>query len=299
MNNAPLISVIIPCYRQAHYLDEAIRSVLAQTYPHVEIIVIDDGSPDNTAEVVARYAGLRYLRQRNMGLPTARNVGLHASAGEYIVFLDADDRLLPEALATGVNALCAVPECAFVYGFCEIIDHAGALLPTPPHVAIEAQHYRTLFKQNHIWTPGAVMFRRSIFARVVGFDQSFVRGCEDWDLYLRIAKDWPIHCLGKVSVQYRRHSASMSRNSALMLRGLNDLFRKHLAEVKGDRELEELCRSKILPPHRLVLRQTIIRIITTVRVRTRLRALKSYLQQVRATHRLMTADQARRRRGCG
>jgi glycosyltransferase involved in cell wall biosynthesis len=82
MNDAPLVSVIIPCYRQAHYLDDAIQSVLAQTYRHFELIVIDDGSPDNTSEVAARYDGVKCIRQRNLGLSTARNTGLQASVGE-------------------------------------------------------------------------------------------------------------------------------------------------------------------------------------------------------------------------
>jgi glycosyltransferase involved in cell wall biosynthesis len=281
MNHAPLVSVIIPCYRQAHYLDDAIQSTLAQTYRHVEIIVVNDGSPDNTAEVAARYDGLKYIRQRNLGLSTARNTGLKASVGDYIVFLDADDRLLPTTLETGVDALRDLPECAFVYGFCEFINHEGSPISTPPHVSIVNDHYRALLQENHIWTPGAAMFRRTAFARVEGFDPSLFRGCEDLDLYLRIARKFPVHCHGKVSLLYRKHPASMSKNKFRMLRASNDLFYKHLREVRGDRELEEICRSKIIPRRRLILHQPLVmRTVTTVRLRTRLRAVKSYLQQV-------------------
>src|SRR5215210_2105808 len=94
----PLVSVIIPCYNQAHFLGEAIESVLGQSYPNFEIVVVDDGSPDDTAEVAARYPEVRYICQDNQGLSAARNTGLGQSEGEYVVFLDADDRLLPEAL---------------------------------------------------------------------------------------------------------------------------------------------------------------------------------------------------------
>src|SRR5918911_141417 len=84
----PLVSVIIPCYNQGHYLSEAIESVLNQTYPHFEIIVVDDGSTDNTAEVAASYPKVKLLRQKNHGRPAVgRNNGFHASRGEYIVFL--------------------------------------------------------------------------------------------------------------------------------------------------------------------------------------------------------------------
>ena len=91
------VSVIIPCYGQAHFLGEAIESVLGQTHP-AEVVVVDDGSPDNTAEVAARYPGIRCVRQDNRGLGGARNAGFAVSKGDYVMFLDADDRLLPDEL---------------------------------------------------------------------------------------------------------------------------------------------------------------------------------------------------------
>src|SRR6266446_9539630 len=97
-----LVSVVIPCYNQAHFLGEAIDSALAQTYPHLEIVVVDDGSTDNIAAVVARYPGVRYFRQENQGLAAARNTGLRHSVGERLVFLDADDRLMPGAIEVGL-----------------------------------------------------------------------------------------------------------------------------------------------------------------------------------------------------
>jgi glycosyltransferase involved in cell wall biosynthesis len=275
MNDRPLISVIIPCYQQAHYLVAAIESVRAQSYTRHEIIVIDDGSTDDTSSVATRYDGLRCIRQRNQGLPAARNTGLRASAGEYVVFLDADDRLLPWALETGVHALRARPECALVYGCCEFIDHAGAALPTPPHpVVAQPEHYRALFDRNYIWTPGAAMFRRTVLMEVGGFDETLIRGCEDLDIYLRIAKDRPLYGHGRIVLQYRKHAGSMSMKLTNMLRAENQLFRKHLKIVTGDDELAELCRRKIIPTHRLLWRRVRLRLGATLRVRTRLRALK-------------------------
>src|SRR5215213_3125487 len=95
---SPLVSVVIPCYNQAHFLGEAIESVLAQSYPNFEIVVVDDGSTDDTSEVAGSYPKVRLVRQENQGLSGARNAGLARSEGEYVVFLDADDRLRPEAL---------------------------------------------------------------------------------------------------------------------------------------------------------------------------------------------------------
>src|SRR5215213_4115846 len=125
---ARLVSVVIPCYNLAHFLGEAIESVLAQSYPNFEIIVVDDGSPDNTSEVAARYPGVRLVRQENQGLSGARNAGLARSEGEYVVFLDADDRLLPEALEAHLEHLKAHPECAFVSGRLKRIAADGSFL---------------------------------------------------------------------------------------------------------------------------------------------------------------------------
>jgi glycosyltransferase involved in cell wall biosynthesis len=101
----PLVSVIIPCYRQGHLLPEALESVLAQTYPAVEAVVVNDGSPDDTDEVVHRYLPrVRYVRQQNRGLPAARNAGIRASSGQYLLFLDADDLLYPKAVEWLVEA---------------------------------------------------------------------------------------------------------------------------------------------------------------------------------------------------
>src|ERR687889_2943029 len=122
----PLVSVVIPCYNQAHFLGEAIESVLAQSYPNFEIIVVDDGSMDDTSEVAGSYPKVRLVRQENQGPSGARNAGLARSEGEYVVCLDADDRLLPEALKTGLKHLEAHPECAFVHGHYRHITVEGA-----------------------------------------------------------------------------------------------------------------------------------------------------------------------------
>ena len=134
--NTPLVSVIIPCYGQAHFLAETIESVLAQRYPHFEVVVIDDGSVDNTEEVALQWPRVRYVRQNNSGLAAARNTGLRRSLGDYVVFLDADDRLLPEALDAGLTAFAAHPESAFVVGHCRCITVDGMPLPKSEHPCV-------------------------------------------------------------------------------------------------------------------------------------------------------------------
>ncbi|HEU5239825.1 MAG TPA: glycosyltransferase family A protein [Pyrinomonadaceae bacterium] len=270
---SPLVSLIIPCYRQAHYLGESISSVLTQTYVNVETIVVDDGSPDKTAEVSAGQE-VRYIWQRHSGLAAARNTGLHASKGEYIVFLDSDDRLTIDALEVGVKLLNNLSDCGLVYGSCSLIDSESAPLAFSRPKPIETDHYRALFRENYIVTPGCAMFRRQALMQVGGFDECFMRGCEDLDLYLRITKYWPIHGHDRVVLQHRKHRNSMSRKRINMARALNDVLRKHKQDIKGDRELEEICEIRTTPWHQLIWQPPVMaRIAQTARLRTRLRDL--------------------------
>src|SRR6266849_1371894 len=112
----PLVSVVVVCYNQAKYLGEAIESALAQRYQPVEILVVDDGSTDATAKVAATFPRVHYVHQSNRGLAAARNTGLRHSTGEYVVFLDADDKLLPAAVREGMDCFGEFPESAFVSG---------------------------------------------------------------------------------------------------------------------------------------------------------------------------------------
>ncbi|GAB4374193.1 MAG: hypothetical protein Kow00121_18270 [Elainellaceae cyanobacterium] len=213
--NQQLVSVIIPCYKQAHYLGEAIESVLTQTYSHYEIIVVDDGSPDNTAEVAARYP-VRYIWQENQGLSGARNTGIRASQGQYLVFLDADDRLTPNALRAGLNCFHTYPEAAFVSGHHRYIKGDGSLLNEYPPEPIDDDHYMALLKRNYIGMHATVMYQRSVFDTVGLFDTS-LKSCEDYDLYLRIASKLPIHRHHEITAEYRWHDANMTNNSRRML----------------------------------------------------------------------------------
>jgi glycosyltransferase involved in cell wall biosynthesis len=238
MNVPQPVAVIIACYNQAHFLSEAIESILDQSYRPIQIIVVDDGSTDNTAQVAAGYSGVRLLRQENQGLSAARNAGLRTSQGTYVVFLDADDRLLPEALETGVKSLNAHPECAFVYGHIKLIAADGSALPTPYQSGIKTGHYVELLRHNYIWSPGAVMYRGAIFNSVSGFN-SLINASADFDLNIRIARSFPVYCHNKVILEYRRHDANMSRDLALMLRTSINVRRSQWKHVRGNKQYEE------------------------------------------------------------
>lgn len=239
MGEAALVSVVIPTYNYAHFIAQAIESVLAQTYQNFEIIVIDDGSTDATREAVSRFSRVQYLYQDNRGIAPARNAGLFASRGELLVFLDADDRLLPEALATGVASLNANPDCAFVSGHWELFSDDGKPRPSPPIVCVTKNHYRAFLDFNYIGTVGQVMFRRSILEAVVGFD-SAVPGCDDIELYMRIARTHRVHCHDRIVMQHRRHGSNTSGKREMMLRSMLQVYQAQLPYLQGRPELEEL-----------------------------------------------------------
>jgi len=232
MLESGLASVVIPCYNQADFLDEAIESALAQTYSHREVLVVDDGSTDNTPKVTGGYAGVRYVRQKNSGVSTARNTGWKQSRGEYLVFLDADDRLLPEALEVGVNCLHKHPDCAFASGHCRLIIADGSLLTKLKQLSISRDHYLELLQDNYIWCPASVIYRRSTLEVVKGFDPSLGPGA-DYDLYLRITREFPVFCHSQVVVDYRLHKSSMSGNHSSMLRDMLKVLGSQWDFVKG------------------------------------------------------------------
>jgi glycosyltransferase involved in cell wall biosynthesis len=237
LKNTELVSVVIPCYNQARFLCEAIESVLRQSYRCFEVIVVDDGSADAIGDVVSRYRGINCIRQPNQGPAAARNAGLRSSKGSYLVFLDADDRLLPEALAIGVRDLKARPECAFVWGQCQHIDREGDSLPSRWKPVIEHDHYLALLRTNYIRTPGVVMYRRTVFDAIGGFNPD-LRGAEDYNLHLRIAREFPIHCHNQVVAEYRVHEASAMHSSARIFKATLAAAKLQWEFVKGD-ELRE------------------------------------------------------------
>jgi glycosyltransferase involved in cell wall biosynthesis len=211
-----LISVIIPAYNQGHYLAQAIESVLAQTLGEFEIIVVDDGSTDNTSAVATSFDDprIRVIYQDNAGLSAARNTGLRLARGAYITLLDSDDAFLPEKLARLRGALEAHPEWGFVAGPALLMDETGRVLPqrfeTPPPRPLSRLLLGNPF---HV---GAVMIRRAWLDRVGEFDVA-LRSYEDWDMWLRLAL---AGCeMGWVETPvslYRFHTGQMTRNPEQM-----------------------------------------------------------------------------------
>src|SRR5215211_1969839 len=235
------VSVVIPCYNQAHFLGEAIRSVLYQTYQDFEVIVVNDGSEDNTEEVASAYVAgdprVRLITQQNRGLAESRNRGLAEARGEYVVFLDSDDLLLGEALELGARELAAHPGCAFVSGQYRAVAADGSFFWKPYDPPLEKDGYLMLL-QYCFGMPAVVIFRRWVFEEVGGFDGS-VDAAADWDLYLRIARRFPIHHHGRVVAEYRQHGTSMNQNPALMLKSTMIVLRSQQRFLGDDKRREE------------------------------------------------------------
>jgi glycosyltransferase involved in cell wall biosynthesis len=235
----PLVSVVIPCYAQAHFLADAVQSVLGQSHPAVELIVVNDGSPDATAmaEVLAPVLDrIVYITQENRGLGEARNVGLNRCRGEYVVFLDADDRLLPNALAEGARALATRPACGLVWGLRHFIDAKGSLLRQHVGGMGTRERYVDLLQTNIVGAPVSVMWRRSVLTALGGFSR-VIRPAEDYDAYLRVARQHEIHCHGATVAEYRLHSANMSGNASGMLAGVMAALDGQVDWIGQDTEL--------------------------------------------------------------
>jgi glycosyltransferase involved in cell wall biosynthesis len=230
----PTVSVIIPCFNQGRFLVEALDSVRSQTLPATNVILVDDGSTDDTAAVARRYPEVKYVRQPNRGLAAARNAGLARSSGDFIVFLDADDRLKPEALEVGRRELLANPQCALVWGYAIRISEHGQPLPTVPPPMVVGDPYETLLRNNFIWTPAVAMFRRWVGAPLMRFNPAF-DAAADYELYLRIVRRLPIHGHPAVVAEYRLHAASMSSNAAVMLSSTMEVLRAQRPYVASRR----------------------------------------------------------------
>lgn len=226
------VSVVIPAYNYARYLPKAIDSVLLQEYRNYEIIVVDDGSTDNTAEVVAAYGDkVRYIHQTNAGLPAARNTGVKAACYDFVGFLDADDEWLPTMLKESMATFRRLPEeFALVACRAVVVDpnsnpiNRKRYVPTAPW---EITCRDLLMKSQ--FSPSAVIARKCAF-QTVGLFDSTLRSSEDRDMWIRILTRYRGMLNGDRLILYRRHSNNMSKNSDRMRvntrRVLRSAFRK-------------------------------------------------------------------------
>ncbi|MEI6948694.1 glycosyltransferase [Paraflavisolibacter sp. H34] len=221
--SAPKISIIIPCYNNGQFLARALESVREQDHAPVEVIVVDDGSTDDTNAVAARYPEVIYLYQRNQGVSAARNTGIDHCTGAYVLFLDADDWLLPGALSVNLRRLRAHPAAGFVSGAHVLVFQARNVESLVTREVTE-NHYHHLLQGNYIGMLAAVLFRRRVLEEF-RYDTS-LRGSEDYDLFLRIARRYPVLHHTEPMAAYRIHETNTSGNVSMMLRHALQVLRR-------------------------------------------------------------------------
>jgi glycosyltransferase involved in cell wall biosynthesis len=218
------VAIVITTYNHASFLEAAIRSALGQSVPADQIIVVDDGSTDHPERITAQFAAVRSIRQPNAGLSAARNTGWRAATTEFVVFLDADDRLLPDALANNLHRLIAEPEAGMSYGGYIYVDTVAGWRGIVDFFPA-AEGYPALLRANLIGMHAAVMYRRANLAEIGGFDEGLA-ACEDYDVYLRMALRFPILYGPEPLAEYWHHGGNMSRDSAMMLRHVLAVLRR-------------------------------------------------------------------------
>jgi glycosyltransferase involved in cell wall biosynthesis len=216
------VSAIIPVYNCERYVTAAIESVLAQTYPVHEIIIVDDGSTDGTRAVLEPYIGrIRYMRQEKRGVAAARNNGIVHASGDFIAFLDADDLWLPDKLQLQMDFLCHHPQYGLVYSDMKTFDETGILHESvkiwlnmsPPSGWI----FKELFAET-LFACDATVFAKACVDRVGYFDESLAVG-EDYNMWLRMARHFQIGYLDVPLTKYRQHGSMTSRRIGKSLIG--------------------------------------------------------------------------------
>lgn len=210
------VTVVINTYNHAHFLGDAIQSVIDQTAAASAIIVVDDGSDDHPEQVVAGYPQARIIRQANQGLASARNTGLAAADTEFICFLDADDRLLPQALEAGSRALAQNADAVFAYGGFRRIDATGAPISDDLYSPPGEHPHQTLLRGNPIAMHATVLYRTRMLQAAGGYDAG-LRLCEDYDVYLKLTGLHPIVSYSQPVAEYRWHGGNMSGDPRRML----------------------------------------------------------------------------------
>ena len=220
----PKVSVITPTYNRAHFICETIDSVLAQTYKDYEIIVVDDGSTDNTKEVLMRYGDkVRYFYQQNQGQATASNYAVSQSLGEYLAFIDDDDLWLPAKLERQVEVLEKNPELGFVCSESHAFKENGQIVHWKKE-KLKTEDFQSMFDGNFI-IHATVVLRKKCFQDVGGYDAR-LRTTQDYDLWLRLTRKYKFLYMNIPLTKYRVHNHNLHKNLKQKLKDHLFIFRK-------------------------------------------------------------------------
>jgi len=244
VTKAPRVSAIIPTYNYARYVAAAVESVLSQSFEDLEIVVVDDGSTDDTSDTL-RPLGTRilYISQAHRGLAAARNLGIRVSRGRYVAFLDSDDLWLPDKVSMQVARLDAEPAVGLVYTEAALFNDESRT--ETPH-GFWSEHpsgkiLSRLLRRNVVPSP-TPMVRRELFAQVGPFDES-LSACEDWDMWIRIARVSEFAYVDRMLAKYRVHSANMSLDQERMMAGRYRVLEKAFSAIGASSQARRLRRS--------------------------------------------------------
>lgn len=224
------VSVVVPTYSHRDFVLASLDSVFAQTHPDVEVIVVNDGSPDDTAarlRPLVDAGRIRYLEQGNQGQGAARNRGLEIATGEFVAFLDDDDLWPPDTLSRLVAALESDPSRVMAYGDELRLLADGRLHPQRQETRPSGDAYRAFRRRNWLTSPGQAVMRAAAVRAVGGFD-SRIWGSDDWDLYIRLARQGEFTYVGAPVLHYRIHAANASRHAVRHARNHLRVVRRHI-----------------------------------------------------------------------
>ncbi len=259
----PLVSVLIATYNMEQYIEETINSVLAQDYQPIQIVVVDDGSSDNTREVLSKYGErIEYYHQAASGGPSApRNLGLTKTKGEYIAFFDADDIMKPDRLSTTLKFMQENPQvgalftdyCCFTekgtnsYSHFSTCERLNKIIHDKPHVILSPDEAPIHLLKENFAACGSMMIRSDVIKTIGNFNIN-IGGGEDFEFYYRIAKNYPIAAINTIGFLYRLHNASITANKTNLfghyINGLPIILSR-----ENNSECIKVLRKKILVAH--------------------------------------------------
>jgi glycosyltransferase involved in cell wall biosynthesis len=240
------VSIIIPAYNAERFLARTLASALAQDYEPFDIIVVNDGSTDNTAKIVSEFSAkdqrVRLISTANNGVAAARNTGLSASTAEFVAFLDADDLWFPGKIRLQVEALEAKDEYAAAYTWCLLIDEDDKVLRQNPSWQLDGY---TLCRYLITWPVGngsALLVKRKVALAIGGFDPEFnklgCQGAEDLDFELRLVEKYKVTCAPRFLVGYRHYPGNMSSDGRRMIKSV---IRAVSRALERNRRVPPIC----------------------------------------------------------
>jgi glycosyltransferase involved in cell wall biosynthesis len=259
----PTVTIVVPLFNGARFVETTLKSVLAQTFRRFEVIVVDDGSTDDGPHIVRAHLSdprLRLVGSSHLGVASARNAGAARASGqsEYLVFLDADDVWHPDALAAMVDALERRPDAAGAFVLADYIDgdgkvlregdfprhmrgredlDQGLLVPRDAAADVSVEH---LFLSNPVYPPSCLLVRRTAYDLTGGFDGRFL--AEDWEFVVRLAERGPLVPVDRVMVGYRRHTANASGDRSRNVRGARQVWAAVFYGQRGSAATAERIR---------------------------------------------------------